>query len=165
MTRLRSITLSGVAILACLGCGPAQAGFFDELGEMFGGRGSRSYERSYERSRPMYIRVSPRRYRMRPTRMVRRDRRKPEVVKAAVIDPAKDPQWFLHDPTLRRGDIVVVKDDVLVFDSTASAKTHELEDFVSLQDAAQVPKSTRLMVEKLATAPSRSDLAIVEPVQ
>lgn len=182
MNARRLLSLSGLALAAGLGAGPAQAGFWDSVGEMFGGGGQRQeyyaprYERSYERSRPMYIDVNPRRRRVRPPVTVHRhsppvDRKapvvahkespKPEPVKAVALDPNKDPKWFLHDPTLRRGDMVVLKGGVLVFARGGSEKSHAEEDFVSLKDS-QVPKATRLTVEKLTTAPSRAQVATAE---
>ncbi|QZO01878.1 hypothetical protein [Chenggangzhangella methanolivorans] len=39
----------------------------------------------------------------------------PKDMLARTIDPAKNPNWYLEDPTLRRGDILVLSDRVLVF--------------------------------------------------
>jgi hypothetical protein len=37
----------------------------------------------------------------------------------AQIDPVLDPNWYLNDPTLRRGDMVVLENKVLVYDGPA----------------------------------------------
>lgn len=52
----------------------------------------------------------------------------PPVVK---LDPSKDPNWYLKDPTLKRGDIVVTGKGVLVYNGHRS---HDLRrtDFASL---------------------------------
>jgi hypothetical protein len=34
---------------------------------------------------------------------------------ARTIDPAKNPRWWLEDPTLRKGDVLVLNDRVVVF--------------------------------------------------
>ena len=52
----------------------------------------------------------------------------PPVVK---LDPATDPNWFLGDPTLRRGDIVVTRQGVLVYQGRDSDSLSR-SDFASL---------------------------------
>ncbi len=52
----------------------------------------------------------------------------PPVVK---LDPAADPNWFLGDPTLRRGDIVVTRQGVLVYQGR-DADSLRRSDFASL---------------------------------
>jgi hypothetical protein len=47
------------------------------------------------------------------------------------LDPEADPNWFLRDPTLRRGDIIVTKTGVIVFDGQAKAE-HVSGDFTPL---------------------------------
>ncbi|RXF68515.1 hypothetical protein [Hansschlegelia zhihuaiae] len=39
----------------------------------------------------------------------------PKEQLARTIDPVKNPRWYLEDPTLRKGDILVLADRVLVF--------------------------------------------------
>lgn len=39
----------------------------------------------------------------------------PKDMLARTIDPARNPNWWLEDPTLRKGDILVLTDRVLVF--------------------------------------------------
>lgn len=68
---------------------------------------------------------------------------KPPVIK---LDPQTDPYWYLKDPTLRRGDIVVTAGGVLVYqgrDSDASRPA----DFVAL--GGSDPKGWK---QKLQTA-------------
>ncbi len=45
------------------------------------------------------------------------------------LDPRTDPNWFLKDPTLRRGDIVVTNKGVLVFNGRGNVTR---SDFASL---------------------------------
>lgn len=50
---------------------------------------------------------------------------------AVKLDPATDPNWFLGDPTLRRGDIVVTRQGVLVYHGRDSDSLRR-SDFASL---------------------------------
>jgi len=47
------------------------------------------------------------------------------------LDPSKDPNWYLKDPTLRRGDIVVTSKGVLVYSGRRSDELRRT-DFASL---------------------------------
>ena len=60
------------------------------------------------------------------------------------IDPVKVPDWHLQDPTLRRGDIVVLTNEVLVF--KGGRLPHTRADFATLQ-GSDLPKAER---ERLA---------------
>jgi hypothetical protein len=39
----------------------------------------------------------------------------PKEQLARTIDPVKNPRWYLEDPTLKKGDVLVLEDRVLVF--------------------------------------------------
>lgn len=56
----------------------------------------------------------------------------PPVVK---LDPATDANWYLKDPTLRRGDIVVTSKGVLVYNGRRSDELRRT-DFASLGKSA-----------------------------
>jgi hypothetical protein len=66
---------------------------------------------------------------------------------AEPIDPAKNPEWFLQDPTLRRGDILVLKDEVLVFQGGRMPFTRA--NFASLQES-DLPKDERDRLSHMA---------------
>ncbi|PZO03665.1 MAG: hypothetical protein DCF30_02265 [Hyphomicrobiales bacterium] len=54
---------------------------------------------------------------------------KPPVVQ---LDPATDPSWYLKDPTLRRGDIVVTASGVMVYQGGRSNDDNRRADFTAL---------------------------------
>ena len=115
---------AGVAVVAIGLCAPVPAqaaGFFEDLaGALFGQTASRAAT-FHE---PLEMTVQPRRM---PVPEVS-SRPPPPVVK---LDPATEPDWYLRDPTLRRGDIVVTASGVMVYrgrDSDAMRRS----DFTSL---------------------------------
>ena len=67
---------------------------------------------------------------------------------AAKIDPVADPDWRLKDPTLRRGDIVVLSSGPVVFEGMPG-DTHALSDFMPLATsrvATALQRDVRMMV-------------------
>lgn len=70
------------------------------------------------------------------------------------IDPEKNPDWFLTDPTLRYGDILVLKTGPVVYQG-GSKRTRAQEDFVSLGQSRVVSSSRvrtiRMMVSGVWT--------------
>jgi hypothetical protein len=81
-------------------------------------------------------------------RAARRERRERAAREASAtqtpIDPVKVPDWYLQDPTLKRGDIVVLKGEVLVF--RGGRLPFSRENFASLSES-DLPKAER---ERLA---------------
>ncbi len=68
-------------------------------------------------------------------------------VPAGPIDPVQTPDWHLQDPTLRRGDIVVLKDQVLVFKGGRMPFTRA--DFASLSES-DLPAEERERLSHMA---------------
>lgn len=175
----RKPALTATAVL--LGCltysGQAQAQNLFEF--LFGGRPQPTYQQpqyqpqQYERSEPMEMRVNPRRNRKelagRGERAARSDRRehgarpnpvqtvrrasKP-VVAAARIDPKTNPNWHLIDPTLRKGDVVVLKGQILVFDGGSAPATRD--SFATLKESRHLSATERQQIEKIAALPDGS---------
>jgi hypothetical protein len=54
---------------------------------------------------------------------------------AVKLDPATEPNWYLRDTTLRRGDIVVTRSGILVYKGRDS-DTLRGSDFASLSSSA-----------------------------
>lgn len=133
---------------------PAHAGFFDFL---FGG--SDGFEQP--RYRPSYggpalgVRVNPRR---RPKvaslpggtqqPRTRAGRGAKDAAAPAKIDPIKNPDWYLSDATLRRGDIVVLKGKVVVFEGGRVPLARE--DFTALEKSNLVSKKERDAIKTMA---------------
>lgn len=63
-----------------------------------------------------------------------------EAGRARVIDPEANPDWHLIDPTLRRGDILVLRDRVVVF---AGGPVGAPKSYVALSRSRLVSKEER----------------------
>lgn len=115
----------GAAALLLVAAAPGAeaAGFFDSLARAIFGpprlRASPIYEYDDEAPRPSRPRHRAPEVASKP---------KPPVVK---LDPQTDPYWYLKDPTLRRGDIVVTANGVLVYQGRGNDTTRPA-DFVAL---------------------------------
>lgn len=68
---------------------------------------------------------------------------------AVKLDPASDAYWYLRDPTLRKGDIVVTRSGVVVFDGQR-ASGHASNDFTALEDTRRLPKAQQQTLEAAA---------------
>lgn len=67
----------------------------------------------------------------------------PKAQLAATIDPVRNPDWHLIDPTLRRGDILVLADRVLVF---AGGRIGAPASYVSLRDDRTLGRKLKTQV-------------------
>lgn len=143
----------------------AAGGLFDAIGSLF--RGSPEP--------PRYDRPAPYGYDLddgglavtvRARRKPRRERpvaRRPLPAKPpAELNPAKNANWHLEDPTLRRGDIVVLKGEVLVFQGGRAPFSRD--DFTSL-DKSKLSKAERERIAAMAALPNRrvTETGIVRP--
>lgn len=82
------------------------------------------------------------------------------------IDPEKHPDWFLIDPNIRRGDILVLKSGPVVYlGDSHGARTRSREDFVSLGQSRTLSRSglrdIRMRVSGVWTPPEEG--AAAEP--
>lgn len=112
-----------VAALAFSAAPSAQAaGLFDDLARALFGGGPRL------RASPIYEYDEPRVRAPRPRAPEVSSKPKPPVVQ---LDPQADKQWYLKDPTLRRGDIVVTARGVLVYQGRDADASRPV-DFVAL---------------------------------
>jgi hypothetical protein len=71
------------------------------------------------------------------------------------IDPATNPDWYLKDPTLRYGDILILKTGPVVYQGSRNARVSE--DFVSLGQSKVLSstglRDVRMMVSGVWTPP------------
>lgn len=151
MPALRSklVAVATGLALSCAAITPSLAagGLFEALGAaLFGRPAAPAYVPVQPESGPMNVTVGPRR----PTQQRRlrslASKPKPVLVK---LDPATDPTWYLKDPTLRRGDIVVLKTGVVVFDGAAKAE-HTAEDFTALGRTPLLSATRRQEIAEMA---------------
>lgn len=136
---------------------PAQAGLLEFLfGDSFVERPRYQYQ---PRPAPLDVHVAPRRRapqgasgsQERQAPRTARPTAAPEAkpVLARPIDPVKRPNWYLEDPTLRRGDIVVLKGQVLVYEGgTRGAATPA--QFETLDKTRLISKGEKSRIEKMA---------------
>jgi hypothetical protein len=154
---LRSALLAaGLMIPITLTGGARSAGLFDAIGSIFGGdpEPPPSYQPAprgyYGDGGSLDVTVRPRRLRppRRERRVVRRER--PAPAPLANLDPTSNPNWYLEDPTLRAGDVVVLKGEVLVFQG--GRVPYAREDFTSL-DRSKLSKDERARIGAMAGLP------------
>lgn len=126
MMRVRFIAM-GVAGAALLALAPqAQAAnIFDDFAKAFFGRPAAPQQQQVY-SDPLEMTVKPRR--KVPKFSETSTKPPPPVVQ---LDPSTDPNWYLADPTLRRGDIVVTNGGVLVYQGRDSDALRR-SDFAAL---------------------------------
>lgn len=150
-TGMRLSLFAGALVIGLTPSGGAQANLFDFL---FGAPAPQPVP-VYRPSRPLDVRVNPRRRGGAWTDQ-RRDgqpragrpswERKPVLVKS--IDPVKNPNWHLEDPTLRPGDIVVLKGQVLVLEG--GHKPRMREDFTLLEKSRYFSAKERELIQRSA---------------
>lgn len=124
MTRAWMMRFAVTAALAFSTASTVQAaGLFDDLARALFGGGPRL------RASPIYeYDDEPRARAPRARAPEVSSKPKPPIVQ---LDPQADKQWYLKDPTLRRGDIVVTAGGVLVYQGR-DADASRPADFVAL---------------------------------
>lgn len=158
MSTLKGLSLAaGAAGIALAAATPAQAGLFEFL---FGGAFERPQPQYHERSAPLDVHVTPRRKPAQPHAVKAAPDRKPVLAKA--IDPVKRPNWYLEDPTLRRGDIVVLKGQVLVYEGGGRGSATKA-DFMSLDKSRLISKGEKSRIEKMADTSGPVTEPVVAP--
>jgi hypothetical protein len=114
--------------------------------------GSRGYDPG-----PLRVDVRPMRSTRRPVRAhVARVGRPPRISTIAAqteayarLNPANNPNWYLQDPTLRHGDIVVLQNGPMVFVGGRAA-AHKVTDFQAPAQADDMSNDERARIEKIA---------------
>ena len=101
----------GLGLATACAAAPAQAGFLDDLARAFGPRQTAPVY-SAPAANPLSVTVRPQRQRPTAPAPYVASKPTPPVVH---LDPQTDPDWYLKDPTLRRGDIVVTARGVQVY--------------------------------------------------
>ena len=134
----------GLALACCVGmAAPAEASFGDFVRSIFGGSSA---------PRPASEPDSAVRTRARPlpgrAKRARTERPRPRPVHDTAIDPSAHPDWYLDDPTLRRGDIVVLDGQVLVF--KGGRPPYGPDSFTSLRRSRLLSAAERETVAAMA---------------
>jgi hypothetical protein len=147
--RARSQLIGMVVALSALTASQAQAGLLEML---FGGPAPQRQE------------VAPLEMTIRPTK---KPTSKPKIPRVSMdddgdskrflqvsIDPVSNPDWYLTDPTLRRGDIVVLPNKVLVY--AGGRTSRRLADFDDLQGTRLVSSRDRERIKLLTEFSGRA---------
>ncbi|WP_020180978.1 hypothetical protein [Methylopila sp. M107] len=77
----------------------------------------------------------------------------PKEQLARTIDPGKRPDWYLIDPTLKRGDVLFLADKVVVF---RGRKIGNLADYVPVARTRMLSRKDRRLIERMASRPAPS---------
>lgn len=148
--RARSLLIGLVSALSALTASQAQAGLLEML---FG------------------VPAAPQRQEIAPLEMTIRPSKKPtskpKIPRVSMddegeskrylqvsIDPVSNPDWYLTDPTLRRGDIVVLPNKVLVY--AGGRTSRRLADFDDLQGTRLVSSRDRERIKLLTEFSGRA---------
>jgi hypothetical protein len=107
---------------------------------------------------PLHMTVRPKRKKAAATPEAGKDGPKPLLVKP--MEYANDPFWYLKDETLKKGDIIVLKDRVVVFDGGARAYAN----FASFQTSRLLSAKAKSQLKYLVSTP-RDNYTVWEPVQ
>lgn len=155
-TLLAALTLSAASILPAGGASAEGLfGFLSGFGQPAQAAPPPALYPAYP-SGPMELRVRPRRVVQRPaaprrSSVASRDAVLRQKEAYARLDPATNPDWYLQDPTLRRGDIVVLKTGIMVFEGQREP-AHVAADFRPLDQDSRLSKADRQSLGKVATA-------------
>lgn len=108
-------------------------------------------------SNPLHMTVRPR-HKKAATTIDGKDGPKPKLVKP--MEYANDPFWYLKDETLKKGDIIVLKDRVVVFDGGG----RDYANFASFQTSKLLSPKAKGQLKYLVSTP-RDNHTVWEPVQ
>lgn len=150
------IAAAALAATSLIVTSPASAaGFWETL---FGVPQRRAVAPMPESSNPLHMTVRPKRKKAATTLEAGKDGPKPKLVKP--MEYANDPFWYLKDETLKKGDIIVLKDRVVVFDGGA----RDYANFASFQTSKLLSAKAKSQLKYLVSTP-RDNYTIWEPVQ
>ena len=127
MIARRHLFALGLGLAAAGNSGFAQAGFLDDLARAFGSRPAAPVYAAPQAD-PLSVTVRPERRLSNAPAPYVASKPTPPVVN---LDPQTDPDWYLKDPTLRRGDIVVTSRGVQIYQGRDSDSIRRA-DFTAL---------------------------------
>lgn len=141
MARQLALTMAIAGAIGLSVTAPAKAaGFFDDLARVFGARPTPPAAIGD----PFEMTVQPKRQKPRAAATTTKP---PEP--AVKLDAASDPYWYLNDPTLRKGDIVVTRSGVVVFDGRSTSQ-HRPAAFTALVDSRKLPRGQQHLLQAAA---------------
>ncbi|KRE03659.1 hypothetical protein ASE61_08400 [Bosea sp. Root670] len=129
------VVVASVFVLELFALRPAYAGFLDFL------LGPPPRTETPYVSTPLEMTIRAKRRSAKAPKKVQVER--PPVL-VTPMDPVKDPNWFLSDPTLRKGDVVVLPGKIVVFNGNRGERRRsDFEDLlrtrlVSLKERSRI---------------------------
>ncbi|WP_377848870.1 hypothetical protein [Bosea sp. UC22_33] len=120
------VAVASVVVLELFALRPAYAGFLDFL------LGPPPRTETPYVSTPLEVTIRPH---GRPSaKAPKKAQAERPLVLVTPMDPVKDPNWFLSDPTLRKGDVVVLPGRVVVFNGNRGERRRsDFEDLLRTQ--------------------------------
>ena len=154
-TVLKQIIAAGALAAAAVVASPASAaGFWETLF----GVPQRPAVAPMPESNPLHMTVRPKQKKGTAALDAGKDGPKPKLVKP--MEYANDPFWYLKDETLKKGDIIVLKDRVVVFDGGG----RDYANFASFQTSKLLSAKAKGQLKYLVSTP-RDNHTVWEPVQ
>ncbi|HEV7328816.1 MAG TPA: hypothetical protein VGN91_27465 [Bosea sp. (in: a-proteobacteria)] len=147
------IAVAALAAVSLAASPASAAGFWETL---FGVPQRRPVYAPMPESTPLHMTVRPKQ--KKAVKLDGNDGPKPKLVKP--MEYANDPFWYLKDETLKKGDIVVLKDRVVVFDGGA----RDYANFASFQTSKLLSSKAKSQLKYLVSTP-RDNYTVWEPVQ
>lgn len=153
----KKIITAAALAAACATASPASAaGFWETL---FGVPQRRAVAPLPE-SNPLQMTVRPSRKKTKLDGATKDVKDGPKTPLVKPMEYASDPFWYLRDETLKKGDIIVLKDRVVVFDGGARAYAN----FASFQTSKLLSPKAKSQLRYLVSTP-RDNYTVWEPVQ
>lgn len=136
---------------------PAEAGFWETL---FGAPVRRPVLAPLPERDPLHMTVRPKRKKDDGLKLDGTAKEGPSTPLAKPIEYAKDPFWYLKDETLKKGDIIVLKDRVVVF----SGGERAYANFAAFQTSRLLSDRAKTQLKYLVSAPKDSS-TVWEPLE
>lgn len=153
----RTVAAAALTVAALLSSAPAQAaGFWETL---FGAPARPALAPLPGRD-PLHMTVRPKRKKDDGRKLDGAAKDGPSTPLAKPIEYAKDPFWYLKDETLKKGDIVVLKDRVVVFGGGERAYAN----FAAFQTSRLLSDRAKTQLKYLVSAPKDSS-TVWEPLK
>ena len=143
--------------IGLLGASTAHAGFLDDLFR----RPAAPVRQVEPESSPLHVTVSKKARAKKKAAVLTAP---PVILQKSTLDSSKDPHWYLKDETLRRGDLVVLPDRVLMFRDKKSARGPGA--FEDIRKSASLSKRERtriLAMTQIHVGPALKYQIVSEP--
>lgn len=153
----RTVAATALAVAALVSSAPAKAANFWET--LFGAPARPALAPMPERG-PLHMTVRPKRKKAALDKVDGSGKDEPAMPRVTPIEYAKDPFWYLKDETLKKGDIIVLKDRVVVFGGGERAYAN----FAAFQTSRLLSDRAKSQLKYLVSAP-KDRSTVWEPLE